>query len=94
MLSLPRHYLLGGKGEVRMSEKCRCGHQGDEVHPCHADGYQCRKPAEQRFYNARPVALTGVMMKLEMTETWACDECWKRFIEALAAEGATSEHGR
>lgn len=58
---------------------CRCGHSGDGPHPCHAKAYGCRKPATLRFYGARPVALAGVQMKLEMSDTWACDECWEMY---------------
>lgn len=38
--------------------------------------YRCRQPAKQRFYNPRPVALAGFQSKVEMSETWACDDCW------------------
>jgi hypothetical protein len=63
--------------------KCRCGFDGNGPHPCHNNGYSCRKPAAQRFYNPTPVALAGVQMKLEMSETWACDECWAGFRKLL-----------
>ena len=66
-----------------MPATCRCGWRPTEdhppEHPCHAKAYQCRKPARQRFYNARPVALSGMQMKLQVTDTWACDECWAEF---------------
>lgn len=58
---------------------CRCGHDGQGPHPCHAKAYECRKPATQRFYNAQPVALSGMQMKLQVQDTWACDECWEEF---------------
>jgi hypothetical protein len=70
-----------------MNDKCRCGHEGDGPHPCHARAYTCRKPAKQRFYNARPAALAGVQMKFTADETWACDECWA----ALAPDGSKRE---
>lgn len=66
-----------------MDHKCRCGHDGKGPHPCHAVGYTCRKPATQRFYNARPVALAGVQMKFQATNTWACDECWNTLKKLL-----------
>ncbi len=58
------------------SQPCRCGHVGGEPHPCHGLGYTCRKPARERFYNARPVALAGMQLKFQVNQTWACDECW------------------
>lgn len=60
---------------------CRCGHPNDSAdpHPCHGDGYTCRKPAKQRFYGASLVCLAGVQMKVGVHESWACDECWERF---------------
>ena len=42
-------------------------------------GYECRKPAVRRFYNAEAVALAGAQLKLQVTDTWACDECWETF---------------
>lgn len=58
---------------------CRCGFDGNGEHPCHGDAYTCKKPSKQRFYNPRPVALSGMQMKLEVRDTFACDECWERF---------------
>jgi len=64
---------------------CRCGYEGpDDQHPCHGRGYTCRQPAEHRFYNARPVALAGVQMKLSVDDTFACDECWAEFSGSVA----------
>lgn len=61
---------------------CRCGHkESDGPHPCHFGGYTCRKPATQRFYGARLVSLAGVTMKAEVSETWACDEHWREWVE-------------
>lgn len=64
-------------------DQCRCGHPKDSTdpHPCHAKGYGCRKPAKQRFYNPTPgrvpyAQVAGVQLKLEVAETWACDDCW------------------
>lgn len=71
------------------AKSCRCGFSGEGSHPCHNNGYTCRKPATQRFYNARPVALAGVQMKLQADETWACDECWEGFKEFLKKNGMT-----
>ena len=58
---------------------CRCGYDNVGEHPCHGNAYTCGKPSKQRFYNARPVALAGMQMKLEVTDTFACDECWIKF---------------
>jgi len=60
-------------------ENCRCGHDGVGDHPCHAKAYQCRRPARERFYDARPAVLSGMQMKLSVSQTWACDECWEEF---------------
>ena len=57
---------------------CRCGHSGPDPHPCHGNAYRCRKPAKRRFYAPRIVGLAGVQMKVETSETWACDECWQK----------------
>lgn len=70
-----------------MNQDCRCGHRADstEPHPCHKynrfGGGRCGKPATQRFYNPAPgrvpyAQVAGVQLKLEVAETWACDECW------------------
>ena len=59
---------------------CRCGHAAsDAPHPCHRKGYTCGKPAKQRFYAPKTVSLSGVMMKVAVTDTWACDDCWANF---------------
>lgn len=64
---------------------CRCGHADAGLpHPCHGGAYTCRKPARQYFYNPRPVALAGMQMKLGISETWACDECWDSFVKLMA----------
>lgn len=60
---------------------CRCGHTGEGEHPCHFAGYTCRKPATQRFYNPRAVALAGAQMKFDVQSTWACDEHWEAYVE-------------
>jgi Zn-finger protein len=65
---------------------CRCGHTEDgSPHPCHADGYRCRKPAKQRFYGLKLSALSGFQMKVTSHDTWACDECWARFNNPSAS---------
>lgn len=66
-------------------DSCRCGYDGTGHHPCHGQGYTCRKPAKQRFYNARPAHLAGMQMKLSVDDTWACDACWDEFKPKLAA---------
>ena len=61
---------------------CRCGHTGDGPHPCHGKGRTCGRPATRRLYNARPglpSALPGMQMKVDVEETWGCDECWAKF---------------
>lgn len=61
-------------------EVCRCGHpEGKEPHPCHGRGYQCGHPAKRRFYNPSLVSLAGVMLKVQVSDTWACDACWQKF---------------
>lgn len=58
---------------------CRCGHAGQDPHPCHGNAYACKKPATQRFYNARPAHVAGMQMKLQVDDTWACDDCWNLY---------------
>lgn len=72
-------------GVIMEMNTCRCGHVGDGEHPCHGNAYTCRKPSKQRFYNARPVALAGMQMKLQVTDTWACEECWIKFGDTIKA---------
>lgn len=60
--------------------KCRCGHEGsDNFHPCHGNKYSCKKPATIRFYNPKFVSLAGMQLKMEVMDTWACDNCWKEY---------------
>ena len=66
---------------------CRCGYNGEGDHPCHGNGYACRKPATRRFYSPRMVGLAGMQFKVQMTDTWACDECWQAFLAQLEADG-------
>ena len=66
-----------------MTQQCRCGHSGSEPHPCHANNYSCGKPATQRFYGATQVALAGMQMKVQVSETWACDDCWNTYHDHL-----------
>lgn len=69
--------------------RCRCGHPKDspDPHPCHAKGYACGKPAIQRFYNVVPYAhVAGMQMKLEVRDTWACDECWVEAMPLLTGQ--------
>lgn len=64
---------------------CVCGHRTDAVgpHPCHS----CRAPAAQRFWlDGRPFSLSGVQMKLSVSETWLCDACWSQ-VPAPVQEG-------
>lgn len=65
-----------------MHEPCRCGYTGEGPHPCRGKEYRCKKPATSRFV-AQPTCLAGAQMKLQAYETWACDECWAEFQEAL-----------
>jgi hypothetical protein len=69
-------------------KKCRCGFDGTGAHPCHFGGYTCGRQASQRFYNARPVSLAGMQMKVEATDTWACDEHWAEFHRGIKTETA------
>ena len=78
-----------------MEASCRCGHPKDSSapHPCHKykqkvggrmnELVRCGQPAKQRFYNPHPVALAGMQMKLEVTESWACEGCWAEFVEMM-----------
>lgn len=63
------------------NDRCRCGHTNGSTdpHPCHMDGYTCRKPATQRFYNPTMSALAGMQLKFTVAETWACNSCWDGF---------------
>ena len=78
---------------------CRCGHDPakSSQHPCHGKGYTCGRPATRRFYNPRPpgqyASLAGMQMKIEVTESWACDDCWAAFSVMLKdqAEGLGSK---
>lgn len=59
-------------------KNCRCGYDGDGSHPCHGNGYSCRKPATQRFITY-PASLAGMQLKFAAYDTWACDECWEDY---------------
>lgn len=62
--------------------QCRCGYAGDAAeHPCHAKAYTCKKPAKLRFYNPRIAIVAGSQQKIQVNDTYACDDCWKRFTE-------------
>lgn len=58
--------------------QCRCGHSGDGPHPCHGNGYACKKPSSQRFIVTN-ASLSGVQTKFGTYQTWACDECWEDY---------------
>lgn len=60
---------------------CRCGHNGEGDHPCHYGVYTCGKPSTQRFYNAKAVALSGMQMKFQVSDTWACDQHWEEYLK-------------
>lgn len=87
-----------GPGEVMrepVPEVCRCGHamHADGPHPCHGEEYTCRKPAKARFI-AKPLgsyALAGMQMKMTGYLTFACDECWEKYVaeRKAATEGNT-----
>jgi len=63
-----------------MSEPCRCGWLGVGDHPCHGLAYTCRKASTPRYYpQTMNFSLAGAQMKLSVTETHACDECWRAF---------------
>lgn len=75
------------------NQMCRCGYKGDGTdgngdadHPCHANGYSCRRPAKPRLYQSGNLAsLAGVQLKFSMQDTWACDECWEAFKNRIKA---------
>lgn len=70
----------------RVNHRCRCGYDGEDyAHPCHGAGYTCRRPARHRFYVEGPAALSGVQMKLNMRDTWACDICWTSWIRDVSS---------
>ena len=76
-----------------MNTPCRCGWDGQGEHPCHypRDGvaYSCKRPAKRRFYEPTKLySLPGMQMKASVTETWACDECWEKFLVELKAHHA------
>lgn len=68
------------------SDRCRCGHDltSDQPHPCHALAYTCGKPAKLRMTNARLGAISGMQFKVLATDTYACDDCWRKFLEGQA----------
>lgn len=72
---------------------CRCGYVGNDTgHPCHGNGYTCKKLAKFRLY-AQPGqlgSLAGAQTKLSMVSTWACDDCWAGWQRALARGRALS----
>ncbi len=63
-------------------------------HPCHWVGPsgRCAGPATRRFYDPnppdKPASLSGVHMKLSVTDTFACDEHWQVFQGMLRAREA------
>lgn len=63
---------------------CRCGFTGEGAHPCHSNGYRCRKPSQQRL-QAYPTALAGYQMKVGVHVTYACDECWAAHTAKIRA---------
>lgn len=64
---------------------CRCGWDGQGEHPCHYPrvggvSYSCKRPAKRRFYEPTKLySLPGMQMKMSVSETFACDECWATF---------------
>lgn len=63
-----------------LNEPCRCGWTGVGEHPCHGLAYTCRKPGKDRYYEPHKLySLAGSQMKLSVTKTTACDECWGEF---------------
>lgn len=67
-------------------KNCRCGYDGRGDHPCHANAYSCKKSAKIRFYNPQRVALAGFQLKVQMTDSWACDDCWCKFVAMMESE--------
>ena len=73
--------------------KCRCGWDSEEGgdHPCHGDGYKCKKPSQHLFYNPTVTALAGAQMKMVMYDTWSCAECWEKFKRLQAIQQVGEE---
>lgn len=59
---------------------CRCNRETERGHLCHGQGYTCPNPGKLRIYNAEPVALAGMQMKVQAQQTIACDVCWAAYI--------------
>ncbi len=57
---------------------CRCGHDtsSDEPHPCHGNGYTCKKPSRRYFYQMKPFGSSKYSFVYSARDTWACEECW------------------
>lgn len=65
---------------------CRCGYTGEGPHPCHGQGYTCRRPATRRLYEQpAPYSLAGMQPKISAVETWACQECWRAWTGTVAS---------
>lgn len=78
------HELQEHDAVAEASLTCRCGWKGQGEHPCHGNGYTCRKPAQQRFYvPTMKFSLAGNQLKFSTAETWACDECWENFKKLM-----------
>lgn len=62
-----------------MKTECRCGYNGTGIHKCHRCG---KAPGTRRFRHADvPYSLAGAQPKLNMVETYSCDECWAEWAE-------------
>ena len=69
---------------------CRCDRETEGKHPCHGQGYTCERPGSIRFYKAKFVAIAGVQMKVQVSDTWACDECWLSSPPSSSGPGSPS----
>ncbi len=59
--------------------KCRCKRETDDSHRCHGNGYTCPNEGRMRFYQANLTSLSGMQLKFQTHQTWACDECWAAY---------------
>lgn len=69
-----------------MTDLCHCGHDRTlpGPHPCHGGKYTCRQPAKIRYYEpVKRYSLAGVQLKISVTSTYACDDCWAQFVVML-----------
>jgi hypothetical protein len=44
-----------------------------------------------RLYNSHVASLAGVQMKFVATGTWACDDCWRDFVQIREVSKAADQ---